>query len=75
MSTNIVPKSVANLEKISLENNQRRKEEEAEENEDEKIKIGKDIDLTELDVHSVFPGPTELKKEGVWDEIEILPLA
>ena len=75
VSTNIVPKSVANLEKISLENNQRRKEEEAEENEDEKIKIGKDIDLTELDVHSVFPGPTELKKEGVWDEIEILPLA
>ena len=75
VSTNIVPKSVANLEKISLENNQRRKEEEAEENEDEKIKIGKDIDLTDLDVHSVIPGPTELKKEGVWDEIEILPLA
>ena len=75
VSTNIVPKSVANLEKISLENNQRRKEDEAEENEDEKIKIGKDIDLTELDVHSVIPGTTELKKEGVWDEIEILPLA
>jgi hypothetical protein len=75
VSTNIVPKSVANLEKISLENNQRRKEDESEENEDEKIKIGNDIDLTELDVHSVIPGPTELKKEGVWDEIEILPLA
>jgi len=75
VSTNIVPKSVANLEKISLENNLRRKEDEMDTIEDEKIKIGNEIDLTELDVHSVIPGPTELKKEGVWDEIEILPLA
>ena len=71
----IAPKDIDVLEKISAENHQRRKEEEAEENaEDEKISIGAEINLTDLDVHSVVPAPKELKKEEVWDEIEILPL-
>lgn len=74
----IAPKDIDVLEKISAENHQRRKEEEAEEAEaeaeDEKISIGAEINLTDLDVHSVVPPPQELKKEEVWDEIEILPL-
>jgi hypothetical protein len=71
----IAPKTIERLETISAENHQRRKEEEeAEEDDDEKITIGTDIDLSDLDVHSVVSGPKELKKEEVWDEIEILPL-
>lgn len=70
----IAPKTFERLETISAENHQRRKEEEAEEEDDEKITIGTDIDLSDLDVHSVVSGPKELKKEEVWDEIEILPL-
>jgi hypothetical protein len=70
----VAPKDIDVLEKISAENHQRRKEEEAEEEAEEKLSIGDEITLTDLDVHSVVPAPKELKKEEVWDEIEILPL-
>lgn len=70
----VAPKDVERLETISVENHLRRKEEEAEDDEDEKIKIGTEINLTDLDIHSVVPAPQTLKKEEVWDEIEILPL-
>lgn len=70
----VAPKDIEVLEKISAENHQRRKEEEAEEEAEEKLSIGDEITLTDLDVHSVVPAPKELKKEEVWDEIEILPL-
>ena len=70
----VAPKDVERLETISVENHLRRKEEEAEDDEDEKIKIGTEINLTDLDIHSVVPAPQSLKKEEVWDEIEILPL-
>ena len=70
----VAPKDVESLEKISSENHERRKEEEAEDDQDDKISIGDEINLTDLDVHSVVPAPKELKKEEVWDEIEILPL-
>lgn len=70
----VAPKDIEVLEKISADNHQRRKEEEAEEEAEEKLSIGDEITLTDLDVHSVVPSPQELKKEEVWDEIEILPL-
>lgn len=70
----VAPKDIEVLEKISADNHQRRKEEEAEEEAEEKLSIGDEITLTDLDVHSVVPPPKELKKEEVWDEIEILPL-
>ena len=70
----VAPKDIEVLEKISADNHQRRKEEEAEEEAEEKLSIGDEINLTDLDVHSVVPSPQELKKEEVWDEIEILPL-
>ena len=70
----VAPKDVERLETISVENHLRRKEEEAEDDEDEKIKIGTEINLTDLDIHSVIPATQSLKKEEVWDEIEILPL-
>lgn len=69
----VAPKDVERLETISVENHLRRKEE-AEDDEDEKIKIGTEINLTDLDIHSVVPALQSLKKEEVWDEIEILPL-
>jgi hypothetical protein len=69
----VAPKTIERLESISVENHQRRKDDE-DEDEEEKIKIGTEINLTDLDIHSVVPAPTELKKEDVWNEIEILPL-
>lgn len=72
----IAPKTIERLENISNEQHQKRKEEEEEEENEtnEKITIGKAIDLNDLDVHSVIPQSQKLKKEEVWDEIEILPL-
>ncbi len=67
----VAPKTIERLEEIAAINKEK---EAAAEEETEKIKIGNEIDLTDLDVHSVLPKPQELKKEEVWDEIEILPL-
>jgi hypothetical protein len=69
----VAPKTLERLEKISNDNLIKRKEEEEEEVE-EKIKIGDNIDLNELDVHPVVPAPKQLAEEDVWNEIEILPL-
>jgi len=72
-SKQMVPKTIENLEIISNENHQRRKSEEEEEYTD-KLNIGNNIDLSELDVHSILTPAQQLKNEDVWDEIEILPL-
>ena len=71
----VAPKTIDRLETISMEQHQKRKEEEEEEEEvNEKISIGGDISLGDLDVHSVEPTTQSLKSEEVWNEIEILPL-
>ena len=41
---------------------------------DELLENSDEINLTDLDIHSVIPATQSLKKEEVWDEIEILPL-
>lgn len=70
----VAPKTIDRLETISMEQHQKRKEEEEEEDGNEKISIGGDISLGDLDVHSVEPATQSLKSEEVWNEIEILPL-
>ena len=66
------PKSVERLEQIGNERHEARKLEEADDDEDEKLKIGEKINLTELDVHDLEK-PKILNKLPIGlEEIEIL---
>ena len=68
------PKTLERLEKISEENLMKRKQEELEEDEDEeKIKIGENVLLNELDVHDLNSDKLDIKDTiSLKDEIEIL---
>ena len=67
------PKTVERLEQISSERNEARKiEEAADDDEDEKLKIGEKINLTELDVHDLEK-PKQINQTPIGlDEIEVL---
>lgn len=66
------PKSVERLEQIGNERHEARKLEEADDDDDEKLKIGEKINLTELDVHDLEK-PKQLNMSPIGlDEIEIL---
>ena len=68
------PKTLERLEKISEENLMKRKQEELEDDEDEeKIKIGENVLLNELDVHDLNSDKLDIKDTiSLKDEIEIL---
>ncbi len=66
------PKTADRLQQISNERHEARKLEEAEENGDDKLKIGEKINLTSLDVHDLEKPKTLNKIPIGLDEIEIL---
>ena len=65
------PKTNERLEQISIERNDYRKSLEEDDN-DDKIKIGEKIQLTDLDVHNLDPASTKINTHSILDEIEIL---
>ena len=66
------PKTADRLQQISNERHEARKLEEAEEESDDKLKIGEKINLTSLDVHDLEKPKTLNKIPIGLDEIEIL---
>ena len=68
----MAPKTEERLEQISTERNEARKLEEMEDDQEDKLKIGEKIKLSDLDVHDLEK-PKELNKVPIGlNEIEIL---
>ena len=67
------PKNVERLEQISHINNEKRKlEEEDDDDDEEKLNIGTDIQLGDLDIHSIGNPPITPKPDPILNDVEVL---